>query len=78
MPAGQCLTEGDDEMLNTANKDEDINKGSRIAWGEGPRTGTREAAAVYVFQECEREVRDARDNEQMEGRMERYGREEAE
>ena len=64
-------------MLNTASKEEDINKENRIAWGEGSRTGAREAA-VYVFQECEREVRDARDNEQMEGRMERYGREEAE
>ena len=64
-------------MLNTASKEEDINKGNRIAWGEGSRTGAREAA-VYVFQECEREVRDARDNEQIEGRMEPYGREEAE
>ena len=65
-------------MLNTASKEEDINKGNRIAWGEGSRTGTREAAAVYVFRECEREVRDARDNEQMEGRMEPDGRKNAE
>lgn len=65
-------------MSNTARTDEDINKKNRIAWGEGSRTGAQEAAAVYVFRECEREVRDARDNEQMEGRMEPYGRKNAE
>ena len=64
--------------MNTAGTDEDIKKGNVIAWGEGPRTGTRETAAVYVFRECEREVRDAKDNEQMEGRMEPYGREKTE
>lgn len=73
MPAGQCLTEGGDEMSNTARTDEDINKENRIAWGEGSRTGAREAA-IYVFRECEREVRDARDNEQIDGRMEPYGK----
>ena len=65
-------------MSNTARTDEDIKEGNVITWGEGSRTGTREAAAVYVFQECEREVRDARDNEQMEGRMEPYGGEKTE
>ena len=64
-------------MSNTARTDEDINKENRIAWGEGSRTGAQEAA-IYVFRECEREVRDARDNEQIDGRMEPYGREEAE
>lgn len=64
-------------MSNTARTDEGISIENMIAWGEGSRTGTREAA-VYVFQECEREVRDARDNEQIEGRMEPYGRKNAE
>lgn len=64
-------------MSNTARTDEGISKENRTAWGEGSRTGTREAA-VYVFRECEREVRDARDNEQIEGRMEPYGRNKAE
>lgn len=31
-------------MSNTARTDEDINKENRIAWGEGSRTGAREAA----------------------------------
>lgn len=76
---GACVMDsGGDAILNTAGTDEDIKKGNVIAWGEGPRTGTRETAAVYVFRECEREVRDAKDNEQMEGRMEPYGREKTE
>lgn len=64
-------------MSNTARTDEGISKENRIACGEGFRTGTREAV-VYVFRECEREVRDARDNKQMDGRMEPYGRKNAE
>lgn len=61
-------------MLSTSSTDEDITSGKMIAWGEGSRMETREATAVYVFRECEKEIRDARDNEQIEGRMELYGR----
>lgn len=60
-------------MLNTDSMDEDTIKGNMIALGEGSRAGTHDRAAVYVFRECDREVRDARDNEQKEGRMEHYG-----